>query len=325
MGDELLRWARDRAPHVVARAEAEAVAVLRDAIVTATVGARAPAAARPEANPPPAAEHDELVWTYCVVESGTPLPEGLTGIAGSTVQCVSEANLAAVVCRVPGTDFDEEPLRRNLNDLAWLERVARAHEQVLDRMLPEATLVPLRICTLYENEDGVRAMLDRERDHLAGALETLEGREEWGVKLLLDRERLMRAAREVSEGEPNASARADAASGGAAYMLQRREERRVRELADSLAADLASQVHAQLERCAIGAVTRPPQNRELSGHEGEMLLNAAYLVERDRVAGMRDLVGELEARHADLGARLELTGPWPPYNFVPGETAAGIA
>jgi hypothetical protein len=29
-------------------------------------------------------------------------------------------------------------------------------------------------------------------------------------------------------------------------------------------------------------------------------------------------VAELEAHHRDLGARIELTGPWPPFNFVAG-------
>jgi hypothetical protein len=50
-----------------------------------------------------------------------------------------------------------------------------------------------------------------------------------------------------------------------------------------------------------------------------MLLNAAYLVETTRVDELRDAAAELEARHAPLGARVQLTGPWPPYNFVPSE------
>ena len=66
----------------------------------------------------------------------------------------------------------------------------------------------------------------------------------------------------------------------------------------------------------------PPQNRELSGHEGEMLLNGAYLVDADRVDGLRALVAELEEHHARSGRGIELTGPWPPYNFVPRASAA---
>jgi Gas vesicle synthesis protein GvpL/GvpF len=99
-------------------------------------------------------------------------------------------------------------------------------------------------------------------------------------------------------------------------MLRRRLERHVRECADALAAEAADAVHASLQGCTNDAVRRPAQNRELSGYHGEMLLNGAYLVESDRAEGLRDLVAELEAHHRDVGARIELTGPWPPFNFV---------
>jgi hypothetical protein len=114
-------------------------------------------------------------------------------------------------------------------------------------------------------------------------------------------------------------------SEGGAYMLRRRLERHVSEESQSLAAEIAHHVHARVQDWAVDAVTRPPQNRELSGHEGDMVLNAAYLVEADRVEGLRGLVGELETQHAALGARIELTGPWPPYNFVPSGGAGALA
>jgi len=43
-----------------------------------------------------------------------------------------------------------------------------------------------------------------------------------------------------------------------------------------------------------------------------MVLNGAYLVPRE--APFASLVAEQEGRSAAL--ELELTGPWPPYNFA---------
>ena len=48
-----------------------------------------------------------------------------------------------------------------------------------------------------------------------------------------------------------------------------------------------------------------------------MLFNGSYLV-ADR-ARFEQEVGELAAEYRDSGVELELTGPWPPYNFVPAE------
>jgi hypothetical protein len=47
-----------------------------------------------------------------------------------------------------------------------------------------------------------------------------------------------------------------------------------------------------------------------------MLLNGAYLVESDRSGRFGQLVEELQGRYSGLGARLEISGPWPPYNFI---------
>jgi hypothetical protein len=316
VADELARWAAARAPELLARAEAEAVGELRRAHVDAALSRGGPARAagsatraeQPASPTEGAAPSGDALWAYCVVKAGASL-------ASAELQRVEHGDLVALVSRVPLAEFGEEPLRRNLNDLEWLERVARAHEAVLERALKATTIVPLRLCTIFADEDGVRRMLGREHAALAEALERLEGRQEWGVKLIVERGALEEAARaEIPEPETRGG-------GGGAYMLGRRLERQVRSAADRLAEELAEDVHARLQDWASAAVLNPPQNRDLSGHQGEMLLNGAYLVEDERVERLRALVSELEERHRGLGARLELTGPWPPYNFVPKQDA----
>lgn len=338
MADDLASWARSRAPELLARAEAEAVAALRDALVEAALAQRGTEkpARRParRATPEPserayaaraAAPAGDGLWAYCVLRTGEPGVDGLAGIDGGVVERVEARGLAALVSRVPLADFGAGPLRDNLNDLDWLERVARAHEAVLERVLAETTIVPLRLCTIYESEDGVREMLEREHDSLARALDTLAGRQEWGVKVLADEERLTEEARSRSAEAAALEDELDARTGGGAYMLRRRLERHVRDAADALASELAEQVHAQLQDWASDAVALAPQNPELSGREGSMLMNGAYLVETERVDGLRALVSDLEERHRPLGVRIELTGPWPPYNFLPGGGTAALA
>jgi Gas vesicle synthesis protein GvpL/GvpF len=339
--DDLSRWARAQAPELLARAEAEAVAILRDALVDAALRARtaepAPAADReasaprpdrePPAQRPAPAREGELLWAYCVLGATAPQPPDLPGIDGrNPVERIEAGGLAALVSRVPASEFHAEPLRENLNDLAWLERVARAHESVLEAVLAKATIVPLRLCTLYENADGVRRMLTQEQPALSAALGGLVGREEWGLKFFVDPSKLDEQARRTSDEAAELSKEVERQSGGGAYMLGRRLERHLREVGNALASSAAADVRGMLEGSRdIDVVMRPPQNRELSGHEGEMLTNAACLVDAAGLERLRRLAAEVEERYEDLGARVELTGPWPPYNFVPGGDAAALA
>ena len=316
MPGELDRWAAERISQLTARAEAEVVAELKQALLRAAAApvreapSHAPRAAEPATTPSPASAGHGL-WAYCVARDDPGLTDGGAGLhPDGDLEWVRAGGLAVLCSRVPLNEFGEVPLQRNLNDLSWLERVARTHEAAIEAALAQVTVVPLGLCTIFADEDGARRMLHERSAVLDAALVALDGREEWSVKLLVDRERLESSLRE--SGEPDRDP-----GSGAAYMLLRREERRLREAVDRLAADLAHDVHARLQERAVDARVRPPQNRELSGHQGEMVLNGAYLVERDQADGLRELVAELEQHHLQIGAQLELGGPFPPYSFVP--------
>jgi hypothetical protein len=254
---------------------------------------------------------DQLLWAYGIVPAQAAPSVHLAGVAGGAVAAVPAGELAALVSSVPRDQFDAEPLRANLNDLEWLERVAREHEAVLEDVLGATTIVPLRLCTIFDDADGARRMLERERDALSRALAWLEGRQEWGVKLLVEGERLAPTAAPAGEAAQS--------EGGAAYLARRRNERQAREAARTLAVQIVDDVDQALRAHAIDAVRLPAQNRELSGHTGDMLLNGAYLVEADGVDALRATADELRDRYGDYGAQLVVTGPWPPYNFAAGE------
>ena len=257
-----------------------------------------------------AAEPDGL-WAYCVARDDAALADGGPGVhPGDELTWLRDGGLALLVSRVPLAEFGEEPLRRNLNEFSWLERVARAHEAAIAAAFQGVVVIPLRLATIFAGEDGARRMLEERRDALAGALDLLAGREEWSDKLLIDRERL-------AEGRPAPEEATAEVGSGTDYLMRRREERRARAEADDRAAGLAEDVHAHLLELAVATRVLPAQNRELSGLEGDMVLNGAYLVERERAADLRALVAALEEREQGHGARIALAGPFPPYSFVP--------
>jgi Gas vesicle synthesis protein GvpL/GvpF len=274
----------------------------------------------------PPSDREEGLWAYCVAAADASLPAGNPGVEPDRrLERVEHGGLAALVSKVPLAHYGEDALRDNLNNLDWLERVARAHEAVLELALAESTIVPLRLCTIYEGYEGVTGMLTAERKSFEAALDLLDGRQEWGVKVLVDRRALEAGVRAVSADVSALEKEVEASSGGGAYMMGRRVEREVGALAERKLAEVTNDIHGRLADWAEDGVLNPPQNRDLSRHEGEMVMNAAYLVEAGKVARFRELIGELEERYGKLGISLELTGPWPPYNFVPSSASARTA
>lgn len=226
------------------------------------------------------------------------------GVADAPVRTVERAGLTAFVSTVDLGEFGEEGLRRNLEDLRWLETVARAHDGVVDTVSASGACAPLRLATIFLGDDGVRAELDARHDELNRTLDRVDGRVEHGVKAYVE--------------EPTESTQtSDARQSGAAYLHSRRDRLARREQASRQAADVGDQLHRTLNAVVVASRRYPPQEQAVSGHRGRMILNGAYLVESTRCDDLAAFVHELADRHP--GVDIALTGPWPPYSFTDGE------
>ena len=74
--------------------------------------------------------------------------------------------------------------------------------------------------------------------------------------------------------------------------------------------------HDRLANHAEEAVISPLQSKELTGRKETMVLNGAYLVAEGQLAAFQAELESLEEEYDGLGFSYEMTGPWPPYNFV---------
>ncbi|RCV47942.1 GvpL/GvpF family gas vesicle protein [Marinitenerispora sediminis] len=258
-----------------------------------------------------------------------PFPAGavreLRGVGEHPVRLVAEDDLVAVTSAVPLREYDEDALKAKLEDLDWLEAVARAHNRVVDEVARHAVTLPLRLATVYRGDDRVREMLRDGRHRFGAALSRLAGRVEWGVKVYADPAASSSAP--GPSGTPQTEARE---SPGKAYLRRRREQRQRRDDTWEQATGLVREVDEALRGLAEAREQHRPQHVRLTGERGENVLNAAYLVPAERSQPFLDAVARLRER-APGGTRIEVSGPWVPYSFASvadepaAETAGGAA
>jgi hypothetical protein len=279
------------------------------------------------------------VWAYAITEhdhlSG---PEGevdlswLTGVGEAKVRTATCSGLTALVSDVSIAEFGEAALRENLENLDWLDEVAREHHYVIDAAVRMFPLLPVRLATVYTGDDALRAALAEHNAQLLDALHRVGGRVEWGVKAYTAPEPGNAPASEAGQGrgpgpQPDetgggpADGAADRDAGpstgggaGLAYLRRRRSQLNAAREAKVAAVSGAQAVHAGLSVKAADTRLHPPQTAVLSGVRQPMLLNAAYLLEPGDGVSFTAAVAGQAAAHPEL--RIELTGPWPPYSFV---------
>lgn len=238
----------------------------------------------------------------------------IRGVGDAPVRELTEGQLTALVSTVSLGEFGEAALRRNLEDLGWLEATARAHHSVVDTAALSAATVPFGLATVYRSEDRLREVLRARREEFRRALGRITGRTEWGVKGYAESRRPV---------EPAEAADRTAAGGdrpGTSYLLRRRARQQTEENTREEVMAFADRVDAGLRDIAVAARLHRPQDPHLSGHEGWMILNAAYLVDDSRAEEFRAAVEQLAALRPDVS--LQLTGPWAPYSFATEEEEA---
>jgi hypothetical protein len=228
---------------------------------------------------------------------------GSTGLRGAPLEVVGHGDLDAVVCDVDLDEFGEEALRANLEDLAWLEEVARGHNDVVWALAEHATVAPMRLVTICADDDSVRGRVEETEEGLLQALDRVEGRSEWSLKVF---------ATPTAEPEPAAST--SGVTSGAAYLKQKREAADRRRSAQVDTERLAEEVYAAAAGAAVAGRRLPVQDPRLTARPEPMVLNAAFLVPTGEAEAFVALVrGGGEGRP---GISVELQGPWPPYSFA---------
>jgi hypothetical protein len=318
--------ARGRAGRIVSEAIREAegevkslvksamkAALLREAAGVLVGGEAAPEEAtneiEPEVQPPLKARSNEdavLGWyVYGITRSSHKVARELRGVTGAPTEVIERDRVVAVVNCVPLEEFGRALKGEAAQNLLWLEAKARAHDGVLKALLSAGPVVPFRFCTILRSDDDVRATLARHHDAIARTLDEFDGKREWGVKIMFE------AGRVSAAGEPDAG---DA--GGKHYLLNKKRRRDERGEAARAARAKAVECHQQLAALAADAVTLPARRAKEFAEPMELLVNGAYLVADVALDRFRSLVATLAERNREAGLVIEMTGPWPAYNFV---------
>jgi hypothetical protein len=229
------------------------------------------------------------------------------------IELVREGAVAAVASRVGLDRFDPSRLQGNTaEDVRWLSQIAARHDDIIRRASAAATVLPLRLGTLFQSLASLRNTLVRQQMRISALLDRLDDRREWTAKLY--RETFPDGDTSLHAVPPPPHFPLGART-GTEYLARKRSQ-----LEDRQAARAAGQqtVHAIQGRLAAKAEdwrTIRTLSKQLTGRSEEMLSNSAFLVHR---AAQESWLAEAERARQDVrsgGLLLELSGPWPPYHF----------
>ena len=195
--------------------------------------------------------------------------------------CIAANGLAAVVSSVE--EMGAPPSVASL----------LAYEKVVEAIHARQAVIPLRYGCVMESESAVLRLLEDHRQEYAAQLDRLLGMTEMGIRVLWP----------ARAGVPPATP----PSPGARYLASLRNRYPSALPLAGEEAQLADGIIASLSDCCA------EQRREVSSSSQRRLLSLYFLTSRAGVERFRNQARQI---CPPSGAKILLSGPWPPYNFA---------
>jgi hypothetical protein len=244
------------------------------------------------------AQREQGKYVYCIIEADSPQHFGPLGIGsrGDQIYTIHHAGLAAVVSDTPVVVYD--PTREN----------ALAHEHVNETVMKEFTVIPMSFGTVFRTEGDVVEFLKDTAETLRDVLHKMRDKIEFGLKINWDPETVLQEVEQENEEIRRLKEEIVSNRLASTYLARMQLGRLVeRALADKSDAYVRG-IYDTLRDCAVASRHNKPIG-------DKMILNAAFLVDREKQAAFDEKVQDV-AKTYEGRLRLHYTGPWPPYNFV---------
>jgi hypothetical protein len=237
-------------------------------------------------------------YVYCIIESDTPRSFGRIGIGGRSddVYTIHYGGLAAVVSDTPVQPYD--PTREN----------ALAHEHVNDTVMQEFTVIPMSFGTVFVSEENVVEFLKDTADALRDVLVKMKDKIEFGLKVNWDPVLVRQVVEQEREDIRRLKEEIASNRLASTYFARMQLGILVEAAMGEKSEGYVREIYDQLRDCAIASRHNKPIGEK-------MILNAAFLIEREKADAFDQKVQEIAKRYEGK-LRFNYTGPWPPYNFV---------
>lgn len=242
---------------------------------------------------------EEGKYIYCIIGTNEGRNFGPIGIGGrgDIVSTIGYEDLSAVISNSP------------LDKYVVNKENLIAHEKVVEEVMKNYTVLPMRFCTVASSAEEVRGLLRKRYLELKNLLKDMDNKIELGVKAfwkemkvifqeMVDEDKKIKSLKEKIAKKSLKVSYADGINLGKIVKtaLEVKRDKEGQEI--------------------INVLKRISYNFHLNATQGdEMLINAVFLVDRAREREFDNQVYELVSKYSQR-VKFKYIGPTPPYNFV---------
>ena len=235
-----------------------------------------------------------MIYCYCIIDSNRPLVGKIAGLEEAPVYNIPYHEMGLIVSSL------KEEIKGITEDRVLI------HERVVESLMGNYTVLPMRFITVFKNRDGALSLM---RDHyidFKNNILRLRNKVEYGIRVIWSGDLVKEGiARKIEEETEQLSIPGNTPAKN--YLKKKLKEYRINTKFKEEAEENITLIDNLFQNLAAEKKLEKLKSNDL-------LLSACYLVEKNRQSQFKETFEKLKNTHTHL--KYLFSGPWPPYNFI---------
>ena len=232
------------------------------------------------------------LYVYAIIDSTEKVEESIKGLSDRPVYNIPYRDIGIVV-----SDLDSQVQIKT-------EKSVLKHEEVVEALMNKFAVLPMRLYTVFGKKEDMLLKMKKHYEDFIENLDRVRDKCEFGIKVIwagnVIKERIISAHK-------NESAVAAPDQSGTKFMKEKFRNYKI-----------DKEFEEEADRCIAivdGFLNRYVSEKRLEKLKTDnLLLSAAYLVDKEKSGDFKKAFEELRSSGGDL--KYLLSGPWPAYNFI---------
>ncbi len=238
-------------------------------------------------------------YVYCILEGEKEQKLGNIGLFDTLAYTITYRGIGAVVSSIPFKEM--QPDVGNIT----------AHQRVVEASRSLGTTLPVRFGIMFKTEEGAKKLLMKSYRDFKSKIAKFRSKDEFGVKIVMDKTDIKKNARLIENSSDEImkiKKEISLAGDGTSYFLKMRMDEAIKNGMFRKIDQLGNGIHRELVKSAQDSCL-------LKADLEQIILNAAYLVDRNGYDSFNSTIERLKAKYDNDGLTFHVSGPWAPYSF----------
>jgi hypothetical protein len=257
-----------------------------------------------------------LLYIYCIsrgIHTNELYMKNPSVSKTNRIDIIPFKDIQVAVSFVDYEEFNEKKLTEQLNDLAWVEEKAFAHENTIEEIMEKYPVIPMQFCTLYKTKENLMEFLEDYHEQIKCDLSFAAVNQEWGIKIYCDVD-LLKGSISEKQNFKDELETINKKPPGIAFMLKKKFREKIENcIQETINADVQD-IYEEINTTLENVILKEIQDSEILGKK--IVLHMAALLNINKYKAFSKIIDELIEKHKDNGYKIKIDGPWPIYHFI---------